>query len=625
MKLLDRITLESVDLAQLHGVCIIPQQYLLLDDWSYNSHYTVPKGTVLCNDDSSMLHMDGHKLLLVKHELSDNIHAAITQIAATTRDYLSSSTRESWPSPLIPRQVFEEASVLSPVEEMLDVVMDAGHLHTISNRPRIDMRYEEALMPISRAKKIANNAHRHLAMHSETWQQRTLTGIYPKKVMARLSEDEWQLYENKVYARLLDKLYRFLKHRRVELIEQKQNIEDGLNLEGGEGLYYKLADVLYKLWGENWRNSSADNTLEQLDETIKALNALIDKLSLLRQVGIYLKIPKAAQVPDQLHMTNILSHDQHYRHIARLWNSLYSFKERNYTAAEKLEHMLNLQKDYSVFSLLIICRAFESLGFNFFVKGKDAFIFTKKALKVNVVLDHSQSWVVSSGLSKHPIRVIPILNQPIKSIVNNNNNNNSEKLYIFYLIGSENTEISKDVGSNHHIHANPLDFKMIESFSIELFRWLYLDALSNYAKSLTLGRLPQSVKSVLDKTDGLEKLNDKYTVLRHISISDMEKINIACDQVNTQTTFKEIKDKMDTLSLFYRCPLCDGDTDFESREYRSFKAICKNNACGVLFFIKSDAQKHRRFELKTSNDTSCEKGRWQIEFTLLDDEDNNKK
>ena len=255
MKLLDRITLEAVETAELHGRCIIPQQYLLLDDWSYNSHYTVPKGTVLCNDDSSMLHMGGHKLMLIQLEVSDSIHAAITKIAATTRDYLSSSTRTRWPSPLIPRQVFEEASVLSPVEEMLDIVINAGHLHTISNRPRIDMRYEEALMPISRAKKIANNAHRHLAMHSETWQQRTLIGIYPKKVMARISEDEWQLYENKVYARLLDKLYRFLKHRRTELIEQKQNIEDGLNLEGGEGLYYRLADVLYKLWGEIGRAS----------------------------------------------------------------------------------------------------------------------------------------------------------------------------------------------------------------------------------------------------------------------------------------------------------------------------------------------------------------------------------
>ena len=621
MKLLDRITLESVDIAQFHGVYIIPQQYLLLEDWSYNSHYTVPKGTVLCNDDSSMLHMDGHKLLLVKQELSDNIHAAITQIAATTRDYLSSSTRGSWPSPLIPRQIFEEASILSPVEEMLDVVMDAGHLHTISNRPRIDMRYEEALMPISRAKKIANNAHRHLAMHSETWQQRTLTGIYPKKVMARLSEDEWQLYENKVYARLLDKLYRFLKHRRAELIEQKQNIEDGLNLEGGEGLYYKLADVLYKLWGENWRNSSANNTLEQLEETMKSLNALIGKLSLLRQAGIYLKIPKAAQVPDQLHMTNILSHDQHYRHIARLWNSLYSVKARNYTAAEKLEYMLNLQKDYSIFSLLIICRAFESLGFNFSVKEKDTFIFTKRAFIVKIILDHSHSWIVSSNLSEYPIRIIPILNQPMKSIVNNSNK--SEKLYLFYLIGRENTESAKDVGLNHHIHANPLNFKMIELFAIELFRWLYQDVLSNYAESLTFGRLPQSVKSILEKTDGLERFNDKYAVIRDINISDMEKINIACDQVNTETIFKEIKDKVDALRLFYKCPLCDCNTDFESRKYRSFKVRCRNDACGILFFIKIDAQKKRRFELKISNDNSGEKGRWQIEFPLLDNEDDN--
>ncbi len=615
MKLLDRITLEAVETAELHGRCIIPQQYLLLDDWSYNSHYTVPKGTVLCNDDSSMLHMGGHKLMLIQLEVSDSIHAAITKIAATTRDYLSSSTRTRWPSPLIPRQVFEEASVLSPVEEMLDIVINAGHLHTISNRPRIDMRYEEALMPISRAKKIANNAHRHLAMHSETWQQRTLIGIYPKKVMARISEDEWQLYENKVYARLLDKLYRFLKHRRTELIEQKQNIEDGLNLEGGEGLYYRLADVLCNLWGENWRSSSADDTLDQLDTTIKAINALIDKLSLLRQVGIYLKIPKAAQVPDQLHMTNILSHDQHYRHIARLWNSLYSFKERNYTAAEKFEHILNLQKDYLVFSLLIICRAFENLGFIFFVKGKDAFTFTKNTLTVNLALDSSQSWIVSGDSSKDPIRIIPMLKKPIPSALKHSNK--SEHIYIFYLIEGQNPEDLKESSIKNLIYANPLNFKMVENFTMELFIWLYRNILENYAEPIKLDRLPRSVKSVLDDTDGLISLHETYALLRHISKSDMDRINIACDQADTANIYKEIKAKMDALSLLYRCPLCNGDTDFEAREYQSFKASCKNNACGVLFFIKLDADKNRRFELTTLNDTSNEMGRWQIEFPLF--------
>jgi hypothetical protein len=73
----------------------------------------------------------------------------------------------------------------------------------------MDMRYDEELVDISRAKKIANNAHRHLAIHSETWQQRTLVGIHPKKILARLSEDEIAIYENKVFVSLLDKLRYF--------------------------------------------------------------------------------------------------------------------------------------------------------------------------------------------------------------------------------------------------------------------------------------------------------------------------------------------------------------------------------------------------------------------------------
>ena len=140
-----------------------------------------------------MTHMEGINFTSSKQELSDIIHAAITQIAATTRDYLLAVqlrklafTTDPFQGRYLKRLVY-----LVPVEEMLDVVMDGNGIR-FQPAQCIDMRYEEALMPISQKWKIQNNAISiTLAMHSGNMAT-VLTGSTPKRNGSPLSEDEWQ-------------------------------------------------------------------------------------------------------------------------------------------------------------------------------------------------------------------------------------------------------------------------------------------------------------------------------------------------------------------------------------------------------------------------------------------------
>ncbi|MDP5132257.1 MAG: hypothetical protein NWQ54_15330, partial [Paraglaciecola sp.] len=88
-------------------------------------------------------------------------------------------------SPVISTEIAKSLEP-TPLQLALNRVLSSGHLHTIAKAPRITMRYDEELLPVSRVKRTANNYQRHLAAHSECWQQRTFIGIVPSKLRAKI-------------------------------------------------------------------------------------------------------------------------------------------------------------------------------------------------------------------------------------------------------------------------------------------------------------------------------------------------------------------------------------------------------------------------------------------------------
>ena len=160
MKLLDRLTEKTIDTRQLASMgTITAQRYVLQEDWEYQGKKNIPQGSIFCGDGSATMAIDGeNRLHCTESMLSETACSAITQIAQTMRDYLRQNDfNKNLPSPLIPVKIFNESSHANSVEQMLSTVIEEGHLHQIACRPRIDMRYDEELVDISRAKKIANN------------------------------------------------------------------------------------------------------------------------------------------------------------------------------------------------------------------------------------------------------------------------------------------------------------------------------------------------------------------------------------------------------------------------------------------------------------------------------------
>lgn len=261
-------------------------------------------------------------------------------------------------SPLMPAAIVDDQGHLQPFEKRLQEVMAAGHLHRISQRPRLDMHYEDEVTDIARARRLSKGALVHLASHSECWQRQTLSGVIPRKVMARFSQDDYGIYENRVYARLLDKIERYLRTRLSTLNSLRSTFEQALEFYKSVDINHWLANAVYELWGKTFDQAATSKVTELLTETQNDLQHLYKSIRGLQQSGLYTLIDRSAQVSSGLHRTNILSHDPDYRHVAALWESLgRSLAGAKVTAAERFKRNRYLAEAYSRYAGLLLRRA----------------------------------------------------------------------------------------------------------------------------------------------------------------------------------------------------------------------------------------------------------------------------
>ncbi len=334
----------------------------------FNQHSDIPPGQLLISDGSvhwQLLSGRGNfnKSAIDNPERITLFQQAILTLGESlnkTENLASRSTEtKALLSPLLPAAIINAELNLLPFEERLQRVLEAGHLHEIAHHPRLDIRYIEETTDVARAKRLAKDALVHLASHSECWQRQTLSGVVPKKVKARFSEDDYQIYENRVFARLIDKLHRHL-HSRIRTVEQlQQTLNDALGFENNsDAIDYRVSQKICALWGQTFDADATLHALELLKNTLLSLKEMLQSITSLRQSGLYLIIPRHAQVGAALHRTNILNHDAHYRHLAILWDELNHLQQTSQlTPAQRFQQQQLLANHYSRYAGLVLQHA----------------------------------------------------------------------------------------------------------------------------------------------------------------------------------------------------------------------------------------------------------------------------
>lgn len=248
---------------------------------------------------------------------------------------------------------------MTPLEVAIEANVDA--LQVVCRAPRTLLRQEDDRAPVSQARRISSRSIADLVARPSDWERRTIRGIRPARVLSVVSEDDWDLYENRVAARLIDRLLALLVPRLDQLSKMKALLDEGHDFtDETRGSYWRAQRL-----SRTWERVAADDSVRlQIAATWQRLAALTDSLRALLGSALYTHVPRGAQVDDALRPTNILSNDFHYRRIADLWRRAVLVRAQAApTRAEALRHRRLVSAHFDAFARLLVLQALHGFGY----------------------------------------------------------------------------------------------------------------------------------------------------------------------------------------------------------------------------------------------------------------------
>ena len=556
---------------------LLPGRYRLLDSFLLNDHSRLGANDLLLDDGSGAIRIGNEELTVAAVEQSDEDQAdyelsaeAIVSIA----EKITHAVDASRVSPMLPAEMAAQCE-LDDVERTLADVLRDGHLHSISDRPRRDLRYEDLVAPLARVRRMATSALSHLASHSDCWQQRTLSGVQPRKILARFSEDDYAIYENHLYKRLMDRVDRHLAKRLARIRSVNLRLERALDFQNSELTHFRLRQDICRIWGESYQDDKTGMQLDAGKRAIVELEALLRAIRGLRQRGLYTLLPVASSVPAQVHRTNILNHDPHYRHLPPLWEKLKDEREdRQLSPEERLAKHQHLQLAYGSYVGLVLRRALERYGLR---SSKDDHLEFTWAGATFSVAANGQDWLVADSNGGF-LRLIPVawFANSIEGV---------ERLSPNYVVCWPGCADS--ISSNQRLPISPLDLYVVEKLGRLIDEWMVTRLMKGYANKL--GPLPTPVKRLTDGwPENFENLSATHVrllaPLESKQVADIRSMLRALANIQVETAILAAIDQIDCLAS-----LCGHRTQFTASPNREF--YCRCRTCETTWSLKASGQK----------------------------------
>lgn len=259
--------------------------------------------------------------------------------------------------PLVPG-ISEQVDLL-PLERL--VREHFGHLETVCRKPRAHLHVEIERAPVSKARRVPASAASYLAAHTEDWDRPLLRGILPKRILAEVRQDQIDIYENRVAARLLDNLGAYL-NRRIHVLRRLLKVfQEKEDYSASIAGTYQRERRMSQLWGES---IDANEGRRKAEVALEELEALKYRLMGLLGSPLYEEVPRRAYVATTLKSTNVLANDQHYRRVAELWREwARTGARRTQSPSELHAEAQRLSRGLDAFAMLLTVRALDTLGY----------------------------------------------------------------------------------------------------------------------------------------------------------------------------------------------------------------------------------------------------------------------
>ena len=237
-----------------------------------------------------------------------------------------------------------------------EILKDVKYLPHIFYRPKLHLKQVEEVRPASIVTRIGTESIRHLASHSEHWKGIKANGLIPGRLLARILEDDYAIYENVAAKTIVDRIYALEKKEKEDTIDCKMNftLSESYSQGGERQNFFDAINFLFK----GFENSESSTTQKLIEETFEVINSILEYLSKCKSTNLYRHIRKEKEIRGSLKKTNIFMMDNYYKKVYQLWELL-GKKEEITDILEKKE----LQEEYLLYVELVILFCLKYMGF----------------------------------------------------------------------------------------------------------------------------------------------------------------------------------------------------------------------------------------------------------------------
>lgn len=574
MRVFDRYQGKDIDLPEI----VEPGRYRVLRRTVLNRETELAAGDMLWSDGGSLCELEGEDsrtFAYVGEEQDGQAPEAVVDDAVqAVVDQLGSAGSEL-PSPVMPAQLGDLAFP-SQLELDLEGVLGRGHLQAIAARPRMAMRYESELLPVSRAKRLAHDAITRLASHSEDWLRREITGVVPRTLKAEVSDDDVAIYENVVFARLLDRLEKILRRRLREVEVLLRKHEQAMALANADRLDYRLRNALCSLWGLSFADNPA--TGKAATTTLLLLQTLLGKVRQLKRSELYAAIPTAHRVPLALRSTNVLLHDTHYRCLRPLWVLAHaSERTQASTAPERFAAAKLRGERFGQYVGLLIRHALSAckLVAPSILSGQ--YLFGKRSL---TLAWSSDQWILRLQDEAEPLLFVPA----VRGAADWSEAGDRRIVFCHGAAAAQDAPGNLEPGLEGIL--NPLEFYGVERIRQAIETWLLATVLVRYPMQVV--SLPSALRDRITIALGnaVSLKGQGLVVQRSVSDSAQRQVEVTATELNANaSTRQELSQALNDVKLVSTCRACGvgiPSTSFLTSS-EGFKAACE---CGQRWTLR---------------------------------------
>ena len=245
---------------------------------------------------------------------------------------------------------------ISMIEDSLDAI------NTIIEKPRRFITTEEAVVPVSLAKKISADSVRHLSQNTQFLAPSDDGGVHPTRILNVNTVETYDLYENRFIYHLIQRLLTFVDKRTDVIFWSTGNeIRNRFKMHSKIDDAYEEIEYNVEMTVKN-RQSFAENDADNMDVFMR-IDRVRRLVMALRGASFCQIMNGCSAVRSPIQRTNLIMKDPNYRKCYQLWQFMerydkvgYNIDVQQQALAFDDEYMVqmytNLINNYTVFKSL---------------------------------------------------------------------------------------------------------------------------------------------------------------------------------------------------------------------------------------------------------------------------------